>query len=76
MPQRPQLVLSSWIKGDPVHYRCSGCNQRFILPEDRTPKEAMIEVLAAFALHISEEHPDGHRGPPEGTGIHEHEAHS
>ena len=58
MYDRPQLVLSPWIKGEPVHYKCSACNQMFILPEDRTPKEAMAEVWAAFHEHVRDVHPE------------------
>ena len=57
MPERPQLVLSPLIKREPLLYKCSACDQAFILPEDRAPKEGMVELMAAFAQHISEVHP-------------------
>jgi hypothetical protein len=56
MTERPKLVLSPWIKGERFSYRCSICDQPFLLPEDRSPKEAMEEVLAAFNEHVCDEH--------------------
>jgi hypothetical protein len=59
MTERPKLVLSPWIKGEPLSYRCSFCDQPFLLPEDRSPKEAMEEVWTAFEQHIRDEHSMG-----------------
>jgi hypothetical protein len=56
MSERPKLVLSPWIKGEPLSYRCSICDHPFLLPEDRSPKEAMEELLAAFDEHIRDKH--------------------
>jgi hypothetical protein len=68
MPDRTQLVLSLWMRGEPVYYRCSACDQIFIPPEDRTAKEAMIDLMAAFAQDVSDEHSDV---APEAAGRHE-----
>ena len=56
MNEKPQMVLSPWIKGEPLNYKCSACSYMFIPPEDRSPKEGMAEVWAAFTEHVSEEH--------------------
>ena len=56
MTEEPKLVLSPWIKGEALGYMCSICGQVFLLPEDRTPKKAMEEVIDAFKEHIREGH--------------------
>ena len=56
MTQRPKLVPSRETRDHPFCYRCSICNQGFLPPEDRSPKEAMAEVWAAFTEHIQDEH--------------------
>jgi hypothetical protein len=56
MTGKPELILSPWIKGETFHYECSRCKQAFLPPEDRSPKEAMEEVLEAFEEHIREDH--------------------
>jgi hypothetical protein len=57
MTEKPLLVLRTWIKGELLSYRCSICDQLFLLPEDRCPKEALEEVWAAFNEHTHDEHP-------------------
>lgn len=59
MTTRARIVLSPWAKGEPINYRCSLCGQMFILPEDRSPKEGISEVWAAFNEHVNEVHFDG-----------------
>ena len=61
MIEKPQLEISDFRKGEPFIYRCSVCGQIFLPPEDRSPKEAMAELLAAFHEHIE----DVHGCPPE-----------
>ena len=56
MTKRPKLEPSRGTKGEALCYRCSICDQPFLPPEDRNPKEAMAEVWAAFNEHIGEEH--------------------
>lgn len=56
MSETPRLVMTEWIKGTPIVYQCSLCGQGFVPPEDRTPKEAMAEVWAAFSDHVAEVH--------------------
>ena len=52
----PQLVMASWIKGEPMVYQCSLCGQVFLLPEDRSPKEGVAELWSAFNDHVREVH--------------------
>jgi hypothetical protein len=54
---KPRLLIN-YQKGAPIVYECSLCGQRFILPEDRSPKEAMTELRGAFKEHIQEKHPE------------------
>jgi len=58
MTPRPKLVMTQWVKGEPMSYACSLCGQKFLLPEDRNPKEGVAEVLAAFNDHVKERHSD------------------
>jgi hypothetical protein len=58
MSEKPRLVAAELVAGQPILYRCSHCGRAFILPEDRTPKEAAKELLSAFADHVREEHPE------------------
>ena len=46
--RRPKLVMTEWIRGVSIVYKCSLCGQFFRLPEDRTPKEDAAELMAAF----------------------------
>lgn len=56
MIEKPHLVISQWIAGEQLAYKCSVCSQTFLLPEDRNPKQAMAEVWAAFNEHVREAH--------------------
>jgi hypothetical protein len=56
--EKPRLVLTSWARGEPFFYKCSGCGHPFLLPEDRSPVEGAKEMLAAFREHVKEEHPE------------------
>ena len=59
MGEKPQLVVAGPVRsGQHFFYQCSFCHQRFILPEDREPKDAAAELLAAFKEHIVERHPE------------------
>jgi hypothetical protein len=53
--EKPRLVINA-AKGEPTDYWCSLCGQHFIPPEDRSAREAAIELLAAFHEHAEEEH--------------------
>jgi len=48
--------MTIWAKGEPMTYRCSQCEQMFLLPEDRGPKDAAAELWAAFQDHVAEVH--------------------
>jgi hypothetical protein len=54
--EKPRLVMATWVTGEPFAYQCSYCRKVFLLPEDREPKNAAIELLAAFQEHLGEEH--------------------
>jgi hypothetical protein len=54
--EKPSLVATSWVKGEPMSYECSQCGQIFLLPEDRSTKDAAAELLAAFHEHVGEVH--------------------
>ena len=56
MNEKPQLVIKTQKAFEPIEYQCSLCDQRFILPEDRSPKEAVAEIWSAFKRHIQDEH--------------------
>ncbi len=62
MSERPELVTTNWPRGEAMGYKCSLCGQVFLPPEDRTPKEAAAEVMAAFKEHVREQHGERHRG--------------
>ena len=57
MNPKPQLVITDWIRGEPIAYQCSLCGKKFLLPEDRSPKEGVAELFAAFNEHVTERHP-------------------
>lgn len=57
MSEKPHLTMSPWIKGQPLLYRCSLCDQTFVFPEDRAYKEGAAELWAAFLDHVKERHP-------------------
>jgi len=56
MMEKPQLLIKPWKIGEQFVYRCSLCGQEFIAPEDRSAKEGMAELWAAFDEHIEEVH--------------------
>jgi len=58
MTEKAQLVIKYQPGVEPMIYECSSCGQTFILPEDRSPKEAVAEVWAAFKRHVQNEHAD------------------
>jgi hypothetical protein len=53
--EKSHLVMTG-AKGEPVAYHCSLCGQLFLLPDDRSPKDAAAELVAAFQEHVDEEH--------------------
>ena len=56
MNEKAHLVIKSQEGGEPIGYQCSLCDQMFILPEDRTPKEAVAELWDVFKKHVQEDH--------------------
>jgi len=53
--EKPRLVMTG-AKGEPMAYECSLCGQLFLLPDDRSPKEAAAELMIVFQEHVREEH--------------------
>ena len=53
--EKPRLVMTG-AKGEPMAYECSLCGQLFLLPDDRSPKEAAAELMITFQEHVREEH--------------------
>jgi hypothetical protein len=55
---KAQLIIDVPANRESIVYRCSLCGQEFQLAEDRSAKEAMTELLAAFKDHMRECHPE------------------
>jgi hypothetical protein len=55
--EKPHLGMTG-AKGEPMTYQCSLCGHLFLVPDDRSPKDAAAELLAAFHDHVGEEHAD------------------
>ena len=51
-----QLIVSVAAKGERVEYQCSLCGLIFRLADNRTAKEAMAALWAAFKDHVQEAH--------------------
>ena len=47
-------------------YQCSLCDQVFLLAESKRAKEAMIELMVAFKVHVRERHPEDLSGSEAG----------
>jgi len=60
--ERPHLLISEVVASQPILYEWSLCGQKFVLPEDRTPKEGASELLAAFRDHVREEDAESESG--------------
>jgi hypothetical protein len=51
-----QLIVSVSAKGERMEYQCSLCGLIFRLADNRTAKEAMAVLWAAFKHHVRETH--------------------
>jgi hypothetical protein len=51
-----QLIVSVAAKGEHIEYQCSLCGLIFRLADNRTAKEAMAALWAAFKDHVQEAH--------------------
>jgi hypothetical protein len=51
-----QLTIRVSVKGEPIVYQCSLCNQVFALSEDETAKESMAKLWTEFKDHVREYH--------------------
>jgi len=57
MEEKARLIIS--VSADePVAHRCSKCGKLFLFPEDRLPKQAAADLVAAFREHVRESHPE------------------
>ena len=56
MKEKAQLVLKRSVQRELLSYECSLCGQVFPLAEDRTAKQMMQELHAAFQEHVRREH--------------------
>jgi hypothetical protein len=56
MHEEPKLIMSPWVKGKPLHYRCSACSHKFLLREDANPTAGAKDLWAAFTDHVRNEH--------------------
>jgi hypothetical protein len=58
MDKKPQLIVSQWVRGQPLGYECSLCAQTFMLPEGLSPRESAARLIAEFQDHIKRIHPE------------------
>jgi hypothetical protein len=56
MPNKPKLMVSPWVKAEPLHYECSPCGHKFLLHE-ANPMDGAKALWAAFTDHVGNEHP-------------------
>ena len=57
MKQKAQLIIKFSGTPESMMYQCSLCGQVFPLNENRSAKQAMMELRAAFLEHVRESHP-------------------
>jgi hypothetical protein len=58
LKERARLIVRASVKGEPMVYRCSLCDQAFPLGEDGTAKESVTKLRSAFRDHVREYHPE------------------
>lgn len=51
-----QLVVTEKIDGNPVAWRCSGCDQSFSAGHELSSQERLEKVTAEFKSHMEERH--------------------
>jgi hypothetical protein len=51
-----QLVVTEKIDGNPVAWRCSGCDQSFSARRELSAQEQIEKVSAEFKSHVEERH--------------------
>lgn len=54
--EKPRLVLTWWVRGEPFFYMCSRCGQPFLFPEDRSPKERGQQTFGRGSANSSVEY--------------------
>jgi hypothetical protein len=57
MKGKAQLIIKFTGTHESMMYQCSLCGQTFPLNEERSAKQAMMELRAAFLEHVRETHP-------------------
>jgi hypothetical protein len=60
--ERARLIVRDWVKGEPMVYQCSLCNQVFTLCDAGTAKESATDLRSAFKDHVREYHPENVAG--------------
>jgi hypothetical protein len=55
---KPQLIVSQWVRGQPLGYECSDCGHEFSLDENLDPTKAAARLIAAFRDHLVNVHPE------------------
>ena len=58
-----QLIVSVSAKGERMEYQCSLCGLIFRLADNRTAKDAVAILWAAFKDHVQEAHPEPATSP-------------
>ena len=56
MDERPKLMISPWVSGEPLHYECSPCGHRFVLSDEGDPSVNAKDLWAAFTEHVRNQH--------------------
>jgi hypothetical protein len=56
MSKKAQLIVRVSVKGEPMVYECSLCDQVFPLFEHGTPRDAMAQVWTALEDHVRISH--------------------
>jgi N-acetyl-anhydromuramyl-L-alanine amidase AmpD len=55
--EKGQLTIKVPANREAMMYQCSLCGHGFQVAEDRSAREAMKELIAAFEDHMQERHP-------------------
>lgn len=58
MKHLARLIVRVWVKGEPMVYQCSLCDQAFVFSEEGTAKESVADLWSAFRNHVREYHPE------------------
>ena len=56
LKKEAQLIVRVSVKGEPIVYQCSLCDQAFPLCEHGTAKESMAKIWVEFRDHVRQYH--------------------